>query len=302
MPIPTSSSSLLRRTACLLAWCCLWGGPRALEAQEVVAVLSSDLAPYREAYAGFTAALDTAAAPVSLQTGRPRIGRDTKVVVAFGSRAAGEDYPQDVPLVYCMAPGTTLDAGQRHGPTIRVSMLPPAAEVVGLLKEIQGPLSNLAVLWIVDTMDGYAKQMQEAGGARGIEVVAERLRSADQLPDYLRHLAGEQVEALWLMPDPLLISANSFALLREFSRANKIPLYAPTAGFAGEGAAAAVGISFAQNGRTAGEVVRALLAGRQTPSEVYPDEFEITLNESAAAAAGLRFSPETRQRADKIFP
>ena len=301
MPTPNSHSILRWRTAPLLALFCLWAGGSALEAQEVVAVLSSELAPYREAYAGFTEMLGTSVSQVSLQTGRPRIGRDTKVVVAFGSRAAGEEFPRQLPLLYCMAPGTALDVRQRQGPTVRVNMLPPAAKVAGLLREIQGPLKRLAVLWVVDTMDDYAVQLQQAGGPLGIEVTAERLRSADELPDHLRRLAGEQVEALWLLPDPLLISASSFALLREFSRANKVPLYAPTAGFAEEGAAAAVGISFAQNGRTAAEVVLALLAGREVPAEVYPDECEVTLN-PAAAAAGLRFSPETLHQAHRIVP
>lgn len=298
-------SSLMRsaRSACLLALFCLWAaGARALGAQEVVAVLSSDLAPYREAYQGFKTALGLPVTQIDLQAGRPIIGRNTRLVVAFGSKAAMEEYPRDLTLVYCMAPGTALDPGQRQGPTIRISMLPVASQVIGALRDLQPPLKHLAALWITDTMTDYAAQMQQAGREAGLEVVAEQLRDPGQLPDSLRRLIGKGVEALWLPPDPLLINAGSFAVLREFSRANKIPLYAPTAGFAEEGAVAAVGVSFAQNGRTAAEAVLEILAGREVPAEIYPDECEITLNLGAAAAAGLRFSPETQDRAHRIVP
>ncbi len=294
--------SLIRsaRAACLLAWCCLWAG--AAGAQEVVAVLSSDLAPYREAYQGFAAALGQPVTQVNLQTGHLRIGRDTRVVVAFGGKAAMAEYPEDLTLVYCMAPGTILAPDQRQGTTIRINMLPPADQVVGTLKDLQPPLKNLAILWVTDTMNDYAAQLQRAGEARGLEVAAEHLRYPDQLPDSLRRLVSKGVEALWLPPDPLLINAGSFALLREFSRANKVPLYAPTAGFAEEGAVAAVGVSFAQNGRTAAEVALEILAGHQAPAEVYPDEYEITLNLGAAAALGIRFPPGIQSRAHRIIP
>lgn len=294
--------SLMRSAlgTCLLAWCCLWTG--VARGQEVVAVLSSELAPYREAFQGFDAALGLPVTQVNLQAGHPRIGRDTRVVVAFGGKAATADYPSGLILVYCMAPGTTLDPGQRQGPTVRINMLPVADQVVGALKDLQPSLKKLAVLWVTDTMTDYAAQLRQAGGEAGLEVTAEQLRDPDQLPDSLRRLNGRGVEALWLPPDPLLINAGSFAVFREFSRANKVPLYAPTAGFAEEGAVAAVGISFAQNGRIAAQAVLEILAGHQVPTEVYSDECEITLNLGAAAAVGLRFPPGAQRRAHKIIP
>ncbi|MCC7263725.1 MAG: hypothetical protein IT369_14520 [Candidatus Latescibacteria bacterium] len=292
----------VRRTlgACLLAWCCLWAG--VARAQEVVAVLSSDLAPYREAYQGFAAVLGQPVTQVNLQTGRLRIGRDTRVVVAFGGKAAMEEYPRDLTLIYCMAPGTTLNSDQRQGPTIRVNMLPVAGKVVDALSDLQPSLKHLAVLWVTDTMTHYVDGLQQVAGETGLAIAAEQLRDPDQLPDSLRRLIGRRVEALWVPPDPLLINAGSFAVLREFSRANKIPLYAPTAGFAEEGAVAAVGVSFAQNGRTAAETALAVLAGREVAPEVYPDECEITLNLGAAAEIGLHFSLEIQNRAHKIIP
>ena len=191
------------RAACLLVWCCLWAAAvRPLGAQEVVAVISSDLAPYREAYQGFETALALPVTQVNLQTGRPRIGRGTRVVVAFGGKAAMEEYPRDLTVIYCMAPGTTLNADQRQGPTIRINMLPVAGKVVDALSDLQPSLRHLAVLWVTDTMTDYVTGLQRVGGEAGLEVAAERLQDPDQLPDTLRRLIGRRVEALWVPPRP----------------------------------------------------------------------------------------------------
>ena len=53
-------------------------------AQEVVVVLSSELDPYLQAYDGFKETFGNPVPVVSLSAGRPEIGLNTRVVVAFG--------------------------------------------------------------------------------------------------------------------------------------------------------------------------------------------------------------------------
>ena len=103
-------------------------------------------------------------------------------------------------------------------------------------------------------------------------------------------------------PDPLLIDAQSFAVLREFARANDVPLYAPTAGFVAEGAVASVAVSFAQIGRRAASLVGQVLAGEEVPANVYPEETEISINLEAAAATGLSIPEEALNQARQVLP
>ncbi len=77
-------------------------------AEPVVAVLSSDLAYYQEAFQGFQKAWAGPVAAVNLKSGKARIDSDTRVVVAFGAKAALQPYPDGVTVIYCMAPGTQL--------------------------------------------------------------------------------------------------------------------------------------------------------------------------------------------------
>lgn len=273
-----------------------------VQAQEVVAVLSSELGPYLEAYGGFRARLGYPVPVVSLSAGQPRIGSRTRVVVAFGSKAAQEKYPDEVTLIYCMAPGTMPKGDERSGPTVHVSMLPQAERLMGALKEIQPRMRRLAVCWMLEGFATYREQLAGAAETLGVELVGSSLGSVDELPDRLRALMGKQVDALWLPPDPLLINAQSFAILREFSRANDVPLYAPTAGFVAEGAVASVAVSFVQVGQKAAALVEQLLAGETLPQNVYPEECEISLNLEAAADSGLRVPEAVIARATQVMP
>jgi len=110
------------------------------------------------------------------------------------------------------------------------------------------------------------------------------------------------MDAFWLPPDPFLISRESLMILREFSWSNSIPFYAPTKGLAREGAAAAVGASFADIGAAAAAAVKALQAGNVLEPVIFPTRVEITLNASAARKCGLEFQPKILREANYLFP
>ena len=213
-------------------------------AQEVVVVLSSELDPYLQAYEGFKESFGPSVPVVSLSAGRPRIGLNTRVVVAFGGKTALEKYPSEVALIYCMSPGTDLSGLERKGATVRVNMLPRGRDVVGKLKEIQPLMKRLVVFWVLDVTESYLQSVMQVEDDLKVEIVAERLDHADDLPDKLRALMGKNADALWLPPDPLLINPHSFSVIKEFSWANDMPLYVPTAGFVEAGAVDAVSVSF----------------------------------------------------------
>jgi hypothetical protein len=289
--------------AFLIVAALLGAGPKTdAYAQEVVAVLSSELRPYLEAYEGFEEKMGRPVPSVNLNAGRPEIGRNTRVVVAFGSKAVIEDYPEHVALVYCMAPGAEIETSDRQMPIVAVHMLPEPQIVVARLKFIQPALKRLAVLWILGAMDGYVEQLRQAAAKIGVELLVEHLDSAADLPNRLRALAGAGVDALWVPPDPLLINAQNFAVLKDFSWANDAPLYVPTAGLVESGGVASVGTSFRQIGQTAAAVTLRVLQGQNVAAAVYPKRAETTLNTAAAARTGLNISAQILQEMDRVLP
>lgn len=258
------------------------------DCQEVVAVLSSELAPYREAFAGFREAVGVPVGRFVLAEGSPQLPRLVRVVVAFGSKAASLPYPDRAAVVLCMAPASPAEEGGGTGRRVRVHMLPEAGRVLAVLRQLQPGLRRLVTLSVLDADGSDAEQMRRVAGAQGIDVRHETLGDADLLPERLRRLAQEDLDALWLPPDPLLINARTFAMLKEFARANGVPLYAPTAGFVEAGATASIAPSFRDIGATAALAARDLLEERPVAVAVFPAHIETTVNRAAARRVGLR--------------
>ena len=74
----------------------------------VIAVLSSNLGPYKEALKGFQEAYGQPVPAYSLSEGNTKIPSGTRLIVAIGGKAATYPYPSKIPLLYLLAPGTLL--------------------------------------------------------------------------------------------------------------------------------------------------------------------------------------------------
>lgn len=262
----------------------------------VAAVLSSDAAYYTEALEGFRAEMG-ADAPATVLPAVPAWPAGVKVVVAFGARAVRADPPKGAVLVYALAPGTRVEPGRR---AVRVAMMPPAPRIIGRLKELMPDARTLAVFWTSAPFEETVRAMREAGSASGIKVWAERVAGEDELPDRLRALRDEP-DAIWLPPDPALVTPQNFAVLREYSWARGVPLVAPTAGLAERGAAIALASSYREIGRAAARAAQAALARGRLDAVAYPERLETAINPGAAAKAGLKFTAAAVSSADRVF-
>lgn len=272
--------------------------PAAAAAQEVVAVLGADLKPYREAYESFQEKLGR---PVPLLPLGAALPKETKVVAAFGGKAAVQRYPARVALVYGVAPGLQVGPDVHDGVTVKVAMEPAAGAVIENLRQVQPGLKKLSVLWSNDAFEADAEELKKAGAADGIEVDSERVEDLADLASILRRLKGAD-RAIWMTPDPLMITPRNFETIRQFSYGNGVPFYAPTEGLAERGAVAAVSADYAQIGRTAAAAAAALLSGESQPARVHVSAVTLSVNLSAAKAAAIVVPPEALKRAAKVYP
>ena len=262
---------------------------------DIVAVLSSDLGPYAEAYEGMAAALGKRPVRIVLGATEPEVGPATAVVVAFGSKAVQHAYP--TVRVHCMAPASASGEGHSSD-VVRVHMLPPAQQLVEALQLIQPNLRHLGLLWVLKT-PGYLKRLQTAAASAGIAVVAPQLDDVEQLPDRLRTLAELGIDAVWLPPDPLLINARSFSLVKEFAWSNDVPFYAPTARFVQSNAVASVAPTFREIRAAAAAVATRYLNGEAQEGCVYPDS-QITPQRPRRRRGGSR--PRQRRQIRRGSP
>lgn len=267
-------------------------------AEEVAATLGSDLAPYREALEGFRAAVGV---PVDVLPLGGKPGRDVRVLVAFGGKAASQRYPAGVTLVYALAPGVLVERRAGESAAVKVPMEPAPAALLSRLLALQPGLKRLAVLWASPGSEAAVKGLAKAAAARGVELKAQRLESGDDLPAALRRVKGE-AEALWLPADPLVITPRNFEMVKNFAYANDVPFYVPTEALAEKGATAAVSFGYAEAGRAAAAAARAALAGKPADGEHFVEKIDVSLNRAAAEQCGLSVPAAALKAAAKVYP
>ncbi len=275
--------------------------PVRTTASEVVAVLSSDLDAYREALDGFTNTFGGSPSVTILASKTlPPVKSDTRLIVAFGGRAAAYSYPKNTPLIYCLSPGTIIDPAERDAATVKIEMMPSPEVLSNRIALLSPPSGKIAVLWIADVFSGYVADLTKRS-TTNLAFVSKRMTSSDRLPETLREI-HTQAQSIWLLPDPNLIKQDCFATLKQFSLSNKIPLYVPTTTLVQKGAMGAVVISFHDIGVTAGQTAHQLMKGANVPPVVFPSNTQIHVNMETANLISPENAQAIQKNADKVYP
>ena len=275
--------------------------PSLYAKDDVVGVLSYELAPFQEAWKGFQDAFNAPAEVIHLAKEPLHLHGEPRVIVAFGGKAALAKYPGNSTLIYCMAPGTTLNPTDHEGSITQISMMPQPALALDKILLIQPTLKSMVVLWISPSSAAFIEALRRAGHARGIEIQSDRLTQASDLPNHLRQWQNK-TNALWIPPDPLLITEQNVVLLGQFSGSSNIPYYTSVAGLAEKGAVASIASSYAEIGAAAANVARSVLQGNTPALDVYADKTDTILNVSAAEKVGLHIDAEQQKQFQKVIP
>lgn len=265
----------------------------------VVAVLGHVSGPYKAAFDAFTREFGSVAT-YRLAAGAPAIGPQTRVVVAFGGDAAERRYPREATVIACLAPGVP-DSSSREGGFVFIAMKPPPGVLLARLRTLQPRLKRLAVLWDAAYTGEFLSELKVVAAKQGVEIDSVRVAGVAGVPNALRSLTPKP-DALWLAPDPGLITPESFQTIKQYSWDNSIPFYAPTAGLAAAGADAAVSVSPEEMGRLAAELSRRALGGETLPQIAFSTKTVLTVNLRSAAKSGLKVPAAALAGADKVIP
>ncbi len=238
------------------------------------------------------------------------IGGGPSVVVAIGSRAArvARENASDVPLVYSMV----LDPGSiglpAPGETPPGSVTGVAMDVTPdrqfeLLHEMIPALRRIGVLYDPAVSGQAVRRAVAAARARGLTLVAQAVRSEGEVLSGAALLAPE-VDALWAIADPTVLTVpNSRALILFSLRARK-PLFAISEGFVRTGALAALSADPEEVGRRAGELALRVLQGtpaREIKPE-FPPRLSLFVNRASAERLGVSLPERVVARAQAVYP
>ncbi len=299
----------MRRFAAGLAWACalLAVGVSAHAADSVaphprvLALKSGALALYDEVLDGVAARLgfrpeervlpgdgdDESAFVESVRAANPAL------ILTLGIRASefAQQRFEGTPILYAMV----LDPRELGGPTIRG--VPQTVPVAVQLRELKALVPGLRAIGVPYTAANSATALREAEDAAatlGLRIEPIRVESRAEVTGRVtRYL--EDVEALWLPLDSMLINRQVMPALAALARRSHVALMVHSAEIVRDGVLVALNLRTVDTGRALGELAARFLAGeplaRLPAIEVKP---QVVIDPVVARELGI---PDERVRA-----
>lgn len=273
----------------ILAVLLLWSFPAL--AAEVAVVQSERLAPFDAAVRGFeaTAGVRSVERFVLSETGGINIARAVResrprLVLAVGREALERVKEiRELPIIYAMV----ASPGRTGSNITGIEMNIPAERYLSLCKNELGA-RRVGIIHNPARTGALVREAREAAERLGITLV---VRTADDPREAVRDLSGLQgeIDALWLLPDPTVVTRDTVEAIAVFSRQNRIPVLAFAAKYLAQGAVAAFEVDATDMGRQAGRVAHRVLNGTPVASiqPEPPDRAKLKVNHSVARNLGV---------------
>ncbi len=283
------------------AWLALGVG-LAMASPEIAIFQSDDLPAYEEPALAFAEALGRPYHVYRLRGDKERaesiaehLRRDPPpLIFALGAKAAwiaAKELP-NVPLVYAMVSEPArygLDGAHVTGVSMNLPMDAVMAQMTVLLPEVK----TLGVLITPGQAETLLPAAKEAAAKVGVLVKPEIVSDTKQLRKALSRMAGG-VEALWLVPDPELLTPSNFRTIREAALRARLPLLTSSETLVRAGALLCVTPDADEVGTQAARLAATILdAPPETPypAPVLPERPRVVLNLDTLDALELAFDP-----------
>jgi len=288
-------------------------------AQGVMIVQSSSVDAYQKAVSGFEQAFARSTSLPGISSIQPTqtivldpAGKDAvsvvaksyqtllpEVVVAVGNGALEAVKDLNGPIVYLLVANPEAIAQQRTNIT-GIKMTPGPLPQLARLQAALPSARKIAVLFDPATSADFVSLAQAAAGALDLTLVKAPAKDDREAILLIGGLAG-QIDAIWLLPEPALISPALLNALALLSLEKHIPLIAFAPKYLELGAALAIFSSPEQLGMQAADLVKRLMsapAGEAVRPE-YGREAAVLANERIIQKLGLIFKrtspPEGRE-------
>lgn len=297
----------------LAAWIGLALPAHAAPPVEIAILISSDIAAYQEALAGFKATGPSGAIytqydlqgdlEVGKKLARKIRASDASLVVAVGLKAALAAKLEiiDTPVVYMMI----LDPlkHQFNRPNMTGTLLEvPVDRQLKLIKSFLPGVRRLGTLYDPKKSAGRIKEAEQQASALGLELKGFPVESDRDVPSQLRALLGT-ADALWLLPDSTVLNNDSVNFLLQTTLAQHVPVIGFSPEFTRLGALMGFSVSYGEVGRETGQLARRVLNGdRPTSSKPVPIErLKISVNFKTAKFLGISLPPELHGLIDETY-
>ena len=168
--------------------------------------------------------------------------------------------------------------------------LVPGLSRIGVLADATNPASAIAV-----------RETQSAARPLGMNILVFEARTAEGIDDAFEAMAKERMQALIVLPGPLLFSAHKQLVAR--AARHRLPVVHSQREYVDAGGLASYGVNLSDNFARAALFVDKILRGAR-PADLpveQPTKFELLVNLRAAKTLGLTVPSSLLLRADSVI-
>lgn len=226
------------------------------------------------------------------------------ILVALGPLAAQLARTQlpESPLVFAMVQEPAR-LGLGAGPNVTgVAFHIPVKNQIAAFRLVNPKGVRIGVLFSPDHTGELVAEAEKAAGLLRIVLVPRSIAGDRDVPGKLRELlAGDTIDALWIPPDPVLLTeASRRYILAETLKAGK-PVYTISSSLVQEGALVSNGPDYVSIGELVGELVNRLASGERDRIEMLVPRAELVINRRIAGKLKIEIPAEALKSAAKVF-
>ncbi|HET6628289.1 MAG TPA: ABC transporter substrate binding protein [Woeseiaceae bacterium] len=286
----------------------------AAYADSIALIKSYDSEPYDAAISGFLNSCGNEVKTYNLEGesgGSDELissitGSPPDLIVAIGVLAAEFSHQNfsNVPVLYAMVPEP-----QAYGLTgsniAGISLDIPIERQLTVYRSMVKDLKSLGAIYDPEKSGAFVEEAKAVAHRLGLVLHTREVESQKQVPAALRALVNEeQIDALWMIPDPTVLSPESFKFLLLSSFENDLPFLAASDIFVKVGALASLTPDYTDVGRQGCELATALKNGELSFAKVDvvgPAKINLSINLKTAQKIGLTIPEEVIATADVVY-
>lgn len=222
-------------------------------------------------------------------------GADLVFTLGLGAATLVADHEKDIPVLFAMVPNA-----ERHGLTARsnvmgVGLESPSVSDFMQFKMVAPKMKDVLVIYSEASSGPAVRQSKKDLVPWGVELLlAPAEDQAGVVGAYNDH--RNQVDAVWLQNDPVVMNPRAFGFLRESTIKDRLVFVTSLSErFAEAGALASVSLDFSAVGSQAANMANMVLEGRKTAAEIGvqpPVGGLVTLNQETARKIGISVPEE----------
>jgi putative ABC transport system substrate-binding protein len=271
-----------------------------LLAADIVIIKSNNIGPYNQAVAGFMQEIEANVSEYDLQGKSDSVPEiiekirknPPRLIFALGALAAvkAKENISDIPVLYAMVLNPETK-GLRGENITGISIEVDVGEQLSTFKTVVPGIKRVGVLYshLTENLIFIARKTSKV---LGLELITAKLSQPEDVPSSIKGLLAK-VDALWLIPDSIVVNQDSLHYLLVLTLENDIPFLVYNKSFVKAGALLSPVVNYTSIGRQAAGLGQRVLQGKDLPAAILPPAgVEWAINLHIARSMGLRIPAE----------